>query len=227
MSPTNSSPRHKSYRMANTVVVLTFILGAIFIGFYQLTVHGIGLAWMGWISLLYLLIPPLARKIFRLRPAYLIDMVLYIFIFFAFDLGVALKLYARFQTMDLIAHILSGFVFAEIGLCIYFYLRADKQQPMGYGRGLACIFSFFFTGFVAVVWEIIEYVGFLLTGHDSQCVAATGVGDTMEDMIVCLVGGLVMCLLMFVHLKGKHKLFLFAPSDEFFRVNCAPKEDHA
>ena len=62
--------------------------------------------------------------------------------------------------------------------------------------------SFFFSGFVAVLWEIFEFVADLLTGNDSQNVAATGVADTMEDMMICLVGGLFMAAVIWLLLPS-------------------------
>lgn len=50
----------------------------------------------------------------------------------------------------------------------------------------------------AAMWEIVEYTGFLLFGYDSQNVAATGVGDTMEDMMICLAGTVITCVLLAV-----------------------------
>ena len=49
------------FQLANRVVILTFFLSALIVGFYQLTTRGIGVAWMGFIAVLYLLIPPQAH----------------------------------------------------------------------------------------------------------------------------------------------------------------------
>ena len=38
------------------------------------------------------------------------------------------------------------------------------------------------------LWEVSEYFVHAVTGRDVQNVAATGVNDTMQDMIVCLIG---------------------------------------
>ena len=221
--PKKEPPR---YQMANRVVIIAFILGALFIGLYQLATKGIGVAWMGFVSVLYLLIPLVVRKLFRLRPAYLMDMVLYIFIFIAFDLGVALRLYTSVWWIDLAAHFVSGFLFTAVGLCVYYYLRQDKGLGMGHDRAVAVGFSFCFCQFTAVAWEIIEYAGFIFFGHDSQDMK-NGVRDTMEDMMICMAGSILMCVLMAIHLRGRHKIFLFAPVDEFYRVNFSGKKEKA
>jgi hypothetical protein len=44
---------------------------------------------------------------------------------------------------------------------------------------------------VAGVWEIGEYALGLVTELDPQCAQATGVSDTMQDMIVCTLGALL------------------------------------
>lgn len=44
-------------------------------------------------------------------------------------------------------------------------------------------------------------------------------------MFFCLVGAMILCVLMAIHLRGRHKLFLFAPSDEFYRINFGQKKE--
>lgn len=220
--PKKEAPR---YQMAHWVVVIAFVLGAVFIGGYQLVTKGIGVAWIGFVSVLYLLIPVVIRKLFRLRPAYLLDIMLYIFIFLAYDLGVALRLYSNAELwwIDLVMHFLSGFVFTAIGLCIYYYLKENRELGMGQDRRVAAAFAFCFCQFTAVAWEIIEYAGFLFFGHDSQDMA-NGVKDTMEDMMICMAGSLIMSLLIVIHLRGRHKIALLKPVDEFYRVNFGEKK---
>ena len=36
---------------------------------------------------------------------------------------------------------------------------------------------------------------------------------------------MILCVLMAIHLRGRHKLFLFAPSDEFYRINFGQKKE--
>ena len=40
----------------------------------------------------------------------------------------------------------------------------------------------------AGMWEIGEYFVHMITGRDVQKVIATGINDTMLDMIVCMIG---------------------------------------
>lgn len=216
----SQSPR---FQMANRVIILLFFLSALVVGGYQLSARGFGVAWKGFVGVFYLLIPPLYRLLFRLRPTYLIDMTLLVFILLAYNLGVALELYSVIGWYDNAVHGLSGAVFALVGLCIYTYLDKDRAKGMGHNRGVAVGFSFCFAQMTAVVWELFEYAGFVFFGHDAQDIA-NGVKDSMEDMFFCLVCSILMCILMAIHLGGKHKIFLFAPADEFYRINFGPRK---
>lgn len=212
------SRKASRFQMANRVVIFIFFLSALVIGCYMLSTKGIGTAWKSFVAVLYLLIPAAYRLIFQLRPTYLIDMTLLIFILLAYNLGVALELYGVISWYDNAVHGLSGAVFALIGLCVYFYLDKDREKGMGHNRAVAVGFSFCFAQMTAVLWELLEYAGFLFFGHDAQDIAH-GVKDSMEDMFFCLVCSILLCALMGIHLKGKHKIFLFAPADEFYQIN--------
>ncbi len=173
----------------------------------------------GLAGLLFLLAFPLIRRIFRLKKAPLMDAVLLIFIALAFHLGTVLGLYTYLWWYDLAAHCLSGFLFTLVGLCLYWMVREDRSAPIGKDALAATGFAFFFSQFIAGLWEMFEYVGFLLTGHDSQNMTATGAGDTMEDMMICLAGSVIMAAVIWLHLRGKHRLVLMLPAEEFYRAN--------
>ena len=204
--------------------VLAYLVSCLVIGGDVLlsggpVVRGLG----GLAAALFLLAFPLIRWIGRLEIAPLMDAVLIIFIFLAFNLGVALGLYSYVWWYDLAVHCLSGAVFALVGLCLYWMTRDDKWAAIGKDALSAASYAFFFSGFVAVLWEIFEFVADLLTGNDSQNVAATGVADTMEDMMICLAGGLFMAAVIWLHLRGRRS-FLMRPAEEFYRANYGESE---
>ena len=176
------------------------------------------------LSLLYLLIMPLLFRILRLRPSYLLYAEFAIFVFLAFTLGVSLRWYTVIWWYDLFAHALSGSVFVMIGLCAFYMLQDDKGVSPSHNGKTAVGFGFCFSMMCAAMWEIIEYTGFLLFGYDSQNVAATGVGDTMEDMMICLAGTVITCILLAIHLYTKWKIPIFIATDEFYRLNCGSRE---
>ena len=49
-------------------------------------------------------------------------------------------------------------------------------------------FCICFSAFVALMWEVVEFTGDNLFSSDVQHSLDTGVVDTMEDMIVAMIG---------------------------------------
>ncbi|MCI8553618.1 MAG: hypothetical protein HFJ80_01565 [Clostridiales bacterium] len=174
------------------------------------------------VSFLFLLIPPVLCRLFRAKPAYGMNIAIYLFCFAAYSLGVAMEWYHRIGIYDLIAHFLSGVFFALIGMCAWLFLRRDRTGPLDADPRQTAAFSFLFAGFVAGFWELLEYASFLITGYDSQNVAATGVADTMEDMLMGMLGGLLTAVVFLVWSRWHHRSILLAPVREFYRVNFAP-----
>lgn len=206
--------------------VLAYLVSCVVIGGYVLLSHGPAARGLGGLAAAFFLLAfPLVRKIGRLKIAPLMDATLIIFIFLAFHLGVALGLYSYVWWYDLAVHCLSGAVFALVGLCLYWMTREDKRAPMEKNALSAAGYAFFFSGFIAVLWEIFEFVADILTGNDSQNVAATGVTDTMEDMMICLVGGLFMAAVIWLHLKGRRRFLLMRPAEEFYRANYGEEQE--
>lgn len=219
----------KKWAMGTAAV---YTLASLAVSVYLFAEKGVGSGLVGLCSLLYLLIFPLCRRLFRVRPGWLLDTVLMVFIFCAFTLGTALAWYSRFAYYDLLMHFLSGVLVAMLGLCAYYWLREPDRRLTPPNRGMATALSFLFPQFVAIAWEMVEYIGFLLTGHDSQRVAETGVADTMEDMMICMAGALVMAILVWIHLGGKRRIPLLRPVDDWVRDSwhaeaTVPSEDPA
>lgn len=135
-------------------------------------------------------VPPaigLFYKIFRGRRVQQLDFLMLSFAFLAYPLGACLDFYRILPGFDKLAHSLSGVFVSLLCLIMYYYLKPEHDISAR-DASLAMAFVFFGSMAVAGLWEIGEYLLSFLVGLDLQRAAATGVTDSMHDMIVCLIG---------------------------------------
>ena len=128
-------------------------------------------------------------RIFHFRPVEQLNFLVLAFLFLAWPLGSCVDFYRMVPGFDKLAHTLSGAFVGLLCLILYYALKPGHAIESK-DCALALCFMFFGSMAVAGLWEIGEYALSLITGRDLQNVAATGVGDSMRDMIVCMIGTL-------------------------------------
>lgn len=201
------------------ILVCIYTGVAIFITIYYIAGEGAaGRAVLGPVSLLFLLLPLLSRKLLKMELSYSMSSAILIFILFAFQLGVAMKMYDIFDWLDNVQHLLSGVLFTLLGICIYHKLNGYENKP-DKKLLLQIAFGFCFSMFVAVIWEIYEFSGFILIGHDAQHHLTTGVFDTMEDFIACFIGSIIMAIDYILHVKKGIKTPFSLIADSMYKAN--------
>ena len=172
------------------------------------------------ISLGALAIPVALLLFYRLtglKLVHQIDFLILAFTLIAYPLGSCLDFYARFPGYDKLMHMLSG-AFVSV-LCILLYCALKPGHRIGRGDfALALLFTFFGSMAVAGLWELAEYGINLVTGRDVQHVLDTGVGDTMQDMLVCMIGTIATLPLLRPLSQGRQTRFT-APIDAFLERN--------
>ena len=141
-------------------------------------------------TLLIPALPELFYRLFRLRRVEQLNFCILAFSFLGYTLGSVVDLYQRIDGFDKLVHTLSGLFVSMLCLCVYCAARPGKS-PGADERLLAGLFVFLGSMAVAGLWEICEYAIHAMTGRDVQRVLLTGVDDTMQDMIACLVGTLI------------------------------------
>ena len=136
-----------------------------------------------------LVFPALALfyKLFRLKRVHQMDFLIVAFTFLAYPLGSCLDLYRILPGFDKVTHCLSGAFVGLLCLILYYALKPGHAIESS-DAALAMAFVFFGSMAVAGLWEVGEYLASAVVGLDLQRVALTGVADSMQDMIVCLVG---------------------------------------
>ena len=146
-------------------------------------------------------VPFLLYRLCRLRSVYLLEIVFDWFVLAAVPFASLFGGYDLVPYWDKILHFLSGFLFAVLGTAVYFTKKPDHALERADAFN-ASLYTWMFAMMSAVLWEIWEYL-VSFSGADPQQVAATGVGDTMQDMIVCTVGGLITALSCWKYLRGQ------------------------
>lgn len=171
---------------AFTAVYLLFCLALIVV--YAIRRDGYHLG----ISLGTLLVPPaiaLFYRITRLQPVHQLNFLIMAFTSLAYPLGSCVDFYRILPGFDKVAHTLSGTFVSILCATLYFALKKNRRiEPDD--AALVVAFTFFGSMAVAGLWEIGEYLASGIVGLDLQRVAATGVSDSMQDMIVCMIGTL-------------------------------------
>ena len=120
----------------------------------------------------------------------------YVFIFLADFLGCVVNLYNTISWFDSFVHFLSGIFTFILGLIIYEKISTKKENKL-----LKVVFCLGIVAIIIVLWEIIEYTGDNLIGSNLQHVIDTGIKDTMTDMIVALLGGIISSIYIFIKNK--------------------------
>lgn len=166
-------------------------------------------------------VPHVLYRVCRLRPVPLLEAVFDWFVWAAVPFASLFGAYERIPYWDKVLHFLSGFLFAALGMVVYFSQkpghRLERQDAFN-----ASAYTFMFAVTSAALWEIWEFL-VSFSGADPQQVAATGVTDTMTDIIVCTVGGLLTaraCWKYLHHLgENRRKGLMMCLFEAYYREN--------
>ena len=122
----------------------------------------------------------------RFELAYLL------FLIPAMVIGIDFDFYKIFYPFDKIVHTLSG-VLTAFGARELIDQASGKPDEMWF----KALFSMSFVALVAVLWECFEFTSDQIGGTSMQELIAPGIADTMFDMIVALIGGVIGTVLAF------------------------------
>lgn len=111
----------------------------------------------------------------------------YVFLLLALVMGCILKLYYKIWWFDLFTHFLSGIMTSIIA----FILLSKNNITTNKYKWFGFLFITTFTISIAACWEYFEFFCDKLFNEDAQWVLKTGVDDTMTDMIIATLGGII------------------------------------
>ncbi len=142
------------------------------------------------------LLPAFARTFFRIKIDMFSILLYFVILFMAMYLGSSLKFYDKYKWWDRSIHFLSGAGFVGFGIAII------SLNP-GISKWAVIFFGATFSITLHVIWEILEYISDCLTHGNAQrwqkinannnhlsekALQPSGLVDTMNDFICCIVG---------------------------------------
>jgi hypothetical protein len=127
-----------------------------------------------------------------------------IFIMASLFLGEVHAYYTRFWWWDAVLHTMSGFLLGIVGFLMVHILNETAEIGMKMKPGFVAFFALLFAVGVGVLWEIFEFASDELLGTRMQKPMlddASGLTDTMWDLIVDTVGAAIIAVLGYGYLK--------------------------
>ena len=130
-------------------------------------------------------------------------------------MGDGLDLYGRVPWWDKLLHAESGFLLSMIALWLIHIIMAENDKYIYFNKWFLCLFLVMFSLGLGACWEIIEYTYDSLMGTNTQQFMATTTGsiftpedeplcghaalrDSMQDLILDLVGALLVAVYGFI-----------------------------
>lgn len=163
----------------------------------------------------------LVRRWTGWQGGYQLETYIYLFTYLSWTLGGVAAFYTLLPGYDKLVHCLSG-VFVSLLALTFYRLLERRHSREGENPATVCFFVFFASMAVAALFELGEFTMAPLVGRDFQHVLETGVGDTMGDIFVCMLGTLVVVALMVRSCHGRHDFFTDAA--EAFALQNPPRE---
>lgn len=195
-----------------------FALHEIAMGVYNIAIGQPYYYWMAFGGLLFLPLPFLLWKLLGLQNVWQLDFVILLFLYLSFSIGIVSAGYYTIPYYDKAMHTVSGVFVGFLALVSFYWLKPVKKIEKS-DCPLCSVFIFSFSLAVAGLWEICEYAMSLVTGMDPQRVATTGVGDSMQDMIVCMLGTILFLVPTLVFYQRGKKDFFLGAFTAYFEIN--------
>lgn len=213
------------YQKLNIYFVGFYLIFSICLITYYLANGQLYYATLGLGGILLLLLPAAFERVCGLVPVYQFRFLLYGFSFLAYVVGLAMQGYHFIPLYDKVMHTLSGAFGTFLGVVLFYILKHGRRvQQQDFP--LVAIFSISASMAAAGLWEIGEYLVGLFFPCDPQQVALTGVSDTMQDMIVCLVGSLLWLPFLFRYYRKQKADFLMGCFLTFLSKNLSQEEPY-
>ncbi len=129
-----------------------------------------------------------------------LELMTIVFVFAAVFLGETRDYYGRFWWWDILLHATSGGLLGVLGFLLVYVLNATPRIELHMRPRFLALFAFCFAVAAGTAWEIFEFGVDRVFGTTMQKPTfgdATGLVDTMEDLIVDAIGASIVVLLSY------------------------------
>lgn len=143
----------------------------------------------GLFAAVFTFVPSLLERNLRITLPWALEFL--IFLALALHVvGGVLDLYDRFPNWDTMTHLVSTFMLATVSLTVI-YLMHVYWDGITMDLKAIMFFTVVFAMALGVMWEIIEWTSDVVFGTQEQ----HGLDDTMMDMVMDTIGGMIAALL--------------------------------
>lgn|SRR5574344_1602735 len=188
-------------KMMNSIIKIIVLLAATFYSVKYAMDKELSYTLIALTLFVLVFVPNILRK-FKLNITPEMEFIYLIFIVFAQVLGSLMKFYDNVYCFDKVVHFLSGFLSAFVGIYLLTVLKKYDRKTILFNS----LFIIFTSLAVASLWEIFEFSCDTFLGNDAQRVIATGVNDTMIDIIVALLASIIVSITYIYEEKNNKNL---------------------
>lgn len=145
-----------------------------------------------------------------------------LFSFAALFLGEARGYYTRFWWWDIMLHTGSGLLLGILGFLLVYVLNENRRAQLNMRPRFIALFAFTFAVGMGALWEIFEFSMDRLFGLNMQKPMlgdASGLTDTMWDLIVDTLGALVISVLGWWYMHRGNESFIEVWINKFIASN--------
>ena len=209
--------KQKIFRWCMIALDLAIMLTGVAMAIYYKTQGDPNNRFLASLSMLFFgLIPFIYEIISRGKIPNSVFLVFNIYLAIAGLWGAAFNGYNTFAWLDIVVHIIMGYVVAMLGLFIL--CRTKQNKTMNFLT--VAFFCLCFSLFVECVWEVCEWFVDNVAGQTAQGVPVEGydaplVTDTMIDIVCNLSGAIVFFLHYIIAKLTKKNLFIETFEKEF------------
>ena len=172
------------YKLLNKILLIIMNIGTIIVATLEFTNNNYARA-MTFVAIFPLLLIPFIINKTKFKLSDKEIFLYYLFILLADFIGCVCNLYNTVSWYDIFVHFLSG-MFTFVLATIVYRIISDRNNKL-----LKLLFCLGIVSLIAITWEVFEFSIDSFAHTNLQHNQDTGVIDTMQDMIVAMLGGII------------------------------------